>query len=297
MKRKEFGQLIASLRQDLGLTQAQLAELVDLENATLSNIERGAKRHIEPDSLYRLANALHLTSLERREFFLAACGLEQEKVVRQPGPNSRTKVFDAKRVLADLFGLMRQVYLPMNLGDCYGDLIAVNRALLDVVQIDAGSLKAMSQVTGGFNNLHYVYGTMLGQKTFGDDFSQSALVAIRSFREGSLRYRSKPRYRELMQEFRDPRRYPLFERYWRRVSSLDEDKETAGDPIQSQHPKYGTLSLMISSQVTITPYGELFLSYFLPMDAHTAVSLVSLIAETGQDVIQLLDWPEKNVLV
>jgi transcriptional regulator with XRE-family HTH domain len=297
MNRKEFGQLIASLRQDLGLTQAQLAELVDLENATLSNIERGAKRHIEPDSLYRLANALHLTSLERREFFLAACGLEQEKVVRQPGPNSRTKVFDAKKVLADLFGLMRQVYLPMNLGDCYGDLIAVNRALLDVVQIDADSLKAMSQVTGGFNNLHYVYGTMLGKKTFGNDFSQSALSAIRSFREGSLRYRSKPRYRELMQEFRDPRRYPLFERYWRRVSTLDEDKETAGDPIQSQHPKYGTLSLMISSQVTITPYGELFLSYFLPMDAHTAAGLVSLIAETGQDVIQLLDWPEKNVLV
>jgi len=297
MNRKEFGQLIASLRQDLGLTQAQLAEMVEMENATLSNIERGAKRHIEPESLYRLASALHLTSLERREFFLGACGLEQEKIVRQPGPNSRTRVFDAKMVLSDLFALMKQVYLPANLGDCYGDLIAVNRALLDVFQIDSDALKTMSQVTGGFNNLHYVYGTMLSQKAFGDDFSQSALDAIRAFREGSLRYRSKPRYQALMNEFRDQSRYPLFERYWRRVSTLDEDKETAGDPIQSQHPKYGTLSLMISSQVTITPYGELFLSYFLPMDAQTAASLVRLIAETGQDVIQLLDWPDKKVLV
>jgi transcriptional regulator with XRE-family HTH domain len=297
MNRKEFGQLIASLRQDLGLTQAQLAEQIDLENATLSNIERGAKRHIEPETLFRLANALQLTSLERREFFLGACGLEQEKIVRQPGPGSKTNVFDADKVLAELFDLMGQIYLPANLGDCYGDLIAVNKALLGVLHINTDALKSMSEAIGGFNNLHYVYGTLLGQQALGDEFSQSSLDAIRSFREGSLRYRSKPRYRELMQEFRDPQRYPLFERYWRRVSTLDEDKETAGDRLLSRHPKYGTLSLMISSRVTITPYGELFLSYFLPLDAHTASSLNSLVAETGQEVVPLLSWPDKKPLV
>jgi transcriptional regulator with XRE-family HTH domain len=297
VNRKEFGQLIASLRQDLGLTQAQLAEQIDLENATLSNIERGAKRHIEPETLFRLANALQLTSLERREFFLGACGLEQEKIVRQPGPGSKTKVFDADKVLAELFDQMGKIYLPANLGDCYGDLIAVNKALLGVLQIDADALKSMSEAIGGFNNLHYVYGSLLSQQALGNEFSQSALDAIRAFREGSLRYRSKPRYRELMREFRNPQRYPLFERYWRRVSTLDDDKESAGDRMQFQHPRYGTLSLMISSQVTVTPYGELFLSYFLPMDAHTATSLTSLVAETGQEVIPLLSWPEKKPLV
>jgi hypothetical protein len=42
---------------------------------------------------------------------------------------------------------------------------------------------------------------------------------------------------------------------------------------------------MISSRVTITLYGALFLSYFLPLDAHTAASPI---AETGQEVIPLV---------
>jgi transcriptional regulator with XRE-family HTH domain len=297
MNRKEFGQLIASLRQDMSLTQAQLAEQAELENATLSNIERGAKSHLEPETLFRLANALHLTSLERREFFLGACGLEQEKIVRQPGPNSKTSVFNERKTLEKLLRLMGQLYMPVHLGDCYGDIIAVNRSTLDVFQLDGSALKTMTRFSGGFNNLHYVYGTLQSQEIFGEEFSESALSTIRSFREGSLRYRSRPRYQALMKEFHNQANYPLFERYWRRVSTLDEDKEQGGDMIQSQHPKYGSLSLMISSSVTITPHGELFLSYFLPLDAHTAASLVSIIAETGQDVVQLLSWPEKKPLI
>jgi len=296
MNRKDFGQLIASLRLDMGLTQAQLAEQAELETATLSNIERGAKSHLEPETLFRLANVLHLTSLERREFFLGACGLEQEQIVRQPGPKSKTSVFDARKILKNLLQLMGQIYLPVHLGDCYGDIIAVNRATLDVFQLDDNALKAMTSFQGGFNNLHYMYGTLQGQQAFGNEYSQSALDAILAFREGSLRYRSRPRYQALMKEFNNPAHYPLFDRYWRRASTLDEDKETGGTPIQSQHPKYGALSLMISSTVTITPYGELFLSYFLPMNAETAASLIRAVAENGQEVIQLLSWPEKKPL-
>ena len=72
MNRKEFGELVATLRQDLGWTQFQLAEYSDLDEAVISQIERGVKKYFEPDLLFQLANTLQLTSLERHEFVLAA---------------------------------------------------------------------------------------------------------------------------------------------------------------------------------------------------------------------------------
>ena len=61
MKRKEFGQLLATLRQDLDWTQFELAEYADVDEAIISQIERGVKKHFEPNLLYCLANALQLT--------------------------------------------------------------------------------------------------------------------------------------------------------------------------------------------------------------------------------------------
>ena len=76
MNRKQFGELVATLRQDLGLTQFELAEYSELDDAVISQIERGVKKHFEPDLLFQLVNAFQLTTLERREFLLAASGLE-----------------------------------------------------------------------------------------------------------------------------------------------------------------------------------------------------------------------------
>src|ERR1051325_11756531 len=84
MNRKEFGQLLATLRQDLDLTQFELAEFADVDEAVISQMERGVKKHFEPELLFQLANALQLTTLERREFLLAASGLDQKYIVRQP---------------------------------------------------------------------------------------------------------------------------------------------------------------------------------------------------------------------
>ena len=68
MNRKEFGQLFATLRQDLDWTQFQLSEYADIDEPVISQIERGVKKFFEPELLFQLANALQLTTLERREF-------------------------------------------------------------------------------------------------------------------------------------------------------------------------------------------------------------------------------------
>ncbi len=105
MKRKEFGELVAALRQDLGWTQFQLAEYADLDEAVISQIERGVKKYFEPELLFQLANALQLTSLERHDFILAASGLDEGQIVRQPSAITATDVFHPTKILQRMVSL------------------------------------------------------------------------------------------------------------------------------------------------------------------------------------------------
>src|SRR5678816_4657390 len=99
MNRREFGQLLATLRQDLDWTQFELAEYAEVDEAVVSQIERGVKKHFEPELLFSLANTLQLTTLERREFLLAASGLDQRQIVRQPSAGMSTDVFNVRSCL------------------------------------------------------------------------------------------------------------------------------------------------------------------------------------------------------
>jgi len=97
MRRKEFGELVAALRQDLGWTQFQLAEYANVDVAVISQTERGVKKFFEPQLLFQLGNVFQLTTMERREFLLAASGLDQREMVRQPSAAMATDVFNAPR--------------------------------------------------------------------------------------------------------------------------------------------------------------------------------------------------------
>ena len=130
MERKEFGELVAALRQDLGWTQFELAEYSDVDEAVISQIERGVKRHFEPQLLFQLMKAFQLTTLERREFLLAASGLDQQQMVRQPSAAMSTDVFNVQIVLDKMIELTKQVRLPACLADVYGDVIAANHMIL-----------------------------------------------------------------------------------------------------------------------------------------------------------------------
>ena len=134
MNRKEFGELLSTLRQDLDLTQFNLSEYADLDEAVISQIERGVKKFFEPDLLFKLANALQLTTLERREFFLAASGLDQKQIVRQVSAATATDVFNVRRVLDKMIELTGHVRLPAYLCDVYSDVIATNQIVLSFLE-------------------------------------------------------------------------------------------------------------------------------------------------------------------
>lgn len=60
---RDVGRRIAERRAALGLTQGELAPLVGMTRASLSNIERGAQRFLV-NTLYDFASALNVTPPE-----------------------------------------------------------------------------------------------------------------------------------------------------------------------------------------------------------------------------------------
>lgn len=294
MKRKDFGELVAALRQDLGWTQFQLAEYADIDVAVISQIERGVKRHFEPELLFQLVNAFQLTTLERREFLLAASGLDQKQIVRQPSAAMSTDVFNVRRVLEKMIELTGQVRLPAFLSDVYGDVIAANNIILLFFKTPPEYLEQADKIPGGYNTVRFDFGKdLVARSHVIDHWDRYALYSMRTFRENSLRYRAQPYFKYLMKIFRNQNEYPLFERYWKMVSSVEQDKEASTDPFSYQHDEFGEIEYVSSSTVSITSFGELFLIHYLPLDQRTSQVFEQLAQEAGQDVRTFAPWPEK----
>lgn len=296
MNRKEFGELVAALRQDLGWTQFQLAEYAEIDEAVLSQIERGVKKYFEPELLFHLANALQLTTLERREFFLASSGLDDTQIVRQPSALTSTDVFDAKKLLEKLISLLGQVQFPAFLIDVYGDVIAANKSLLLFFKTPPAMIEQANSIPGGYNAMRLIFGReLVGRTHVIDNWDHYALNTVRAFRETSLRYRAKPYFKYLMKAFRNPNEYPFFERYWRMVSSMEQDKEVNMDYFHYSHNEFGHLKYISSSTVSITSFGELFLDQYLPLDIQTGLVFEQLSQHAGAGVLRLASWPEKTM--
>jgi transcriptional regulator with XRE-family HTH domain len=296
MKRKEFGELVATLRQDLGRTQFQLAESVGVDVAVISQIERGVKKFFEPELLFRLANEFQLTTMERRQFLLASTGLDQKQIVRQPSAAVTTDVFNVRTVLDKMVELTGRIRVPAFLTDVYGDVIAANNIIYAFFKPPSEFIAQASKIPGGYNTTRFNFGKdLVARETVIDSWDRFALNSMRTFRENSLRYRAKPYFKYLMKLFRDPHEYPLFDRYWKMVSSIEQDKEAAADYFSFQHAEFGEITYMASAMISITYFGELFLTHYLPLDQKTSEVFEELARQAGQRVTRFAPWPVKSM--
>ncbi len=294
MNRKEFGELVATLRQDLGWKQFQLAEYAEVDEAVVSQIERGVKKYFEPDLLFHLANALQLTTLERQEFVLAASGLDETQIVRQPSAVTATDVFDATKILERMIALTADIHLPAFLIDVYSDVVAANKIMLAFYNVPSSMLETAATVPGGYNTTRLNFGSdLVGRKHVADNWDNYALNSMRSFRENSLRYRAKPYFKYLMKNFRNPTAYPFFDRYWKLVSSTEQDKEMRVDYFSYRHKDLGPLKYIASMTTAVTSFGSLFLVQNLPLDEHTDDVFTQLKLKAGTGVVRFAPWPEK----
>lgn len=294
MNHEKFGELVSALRQDLSWTQFQLAKYSGQDVAVISQIERGVKRYLDPHLLFCLANAFQLTTLERHEFILAAMGLEERQTVHQPSQALAADVLDAEKICKRMIALTGQIRFPAYLIDVFGDLIAANYMMIAFYDVPASTIEGAARIPGGYNTIRLNFGRdSLSRSQVTDHWDSYALNAMRAFRESSLRYRAWPYFKYLMKIFRNPSDFPFFDRYWKLVSSTEQDKDVNLDNFCYQHKKFGLVNYISSTTVAPSSFGNLFLVQNLPLDEHTEYVFTQLKLEAGLGVVPLASWPEK----
>ena len=169
MNRKEFGQLIAALRKEHfdeegnRLTQAKLAErtqqrdpLTPLNETIIGKIERGERATLDDHTLLSLADTLELTMGERREFFLAATGLDDVQIV---AAHESTEA-----ILASVVQMLSDIQLPALLLDSYLDVIAANGILVKLYDANQLDLHSRMSRPAGLNLLNLIFSADLSMK-------------------------------------------------------------------------------------------------------------------------------------
>jgi transcriptional regulator with XRE-family HTH domain len=296
MNRKEFGILVAALRQDLGWTQFQLAEYGGLDLADISLIERGARKNLDPEGLVKLANAFQLTTVERKEFLFAATGIGNEHIVRQPSAGLSTDAVSAEKALAKMIDLLERLPVPAFLNDAFSDIVAANSIAQAFMQIPAEMIADAAGIPGGYNTMRAVFGKDMAVRShIVGNWDQYARTGMWTFRQTSLRYRAHPCFKYLLNAFRNPMEYPLFDRYWRMVSSVEVDQEADYQEFSYEHDTMGHLNYIATFITSLTTHGELVLVQYQPLSNRTKAIFDRLLAENGHGVLRVAPWPVKSM--
>jgi transcriptional regulator with XRE-family HTH domain len=292
MNHVEFGALVSSLREDIRWTQAELADRSGLGLALIHQVESGQRQGLLGDDLMvRLANALMLTTLERREFLIAASGLAELELLRPPIDGGPPRL-DISAYLRELGGHISHMPLPVYVTDSFCDVVLANYCALEYFKPPAELLSDTARVVGGFNEIHYVFhrDSSFRQLIGEQDWDRQALLNVRHFRRRTLRFRSKSYFSALMKQFLDTHSYPYFERYWRKVAFEIHDEPSI--PMVRTDPKWDRAFVQTESLLALTPYGELYLHQQLPHNQATAKSVEAMFEKAGEGYAQFAPLPD-----
>ncbi|MBI5945406.1 MAG: helix-turn-helix domain-containing protein [Chloroflexi bacterium] len=294
MNRFEFGTLVASLRQDMGWTQMELAERSGIDISAISNIERGERKTLLKDNiLLKLADGFHLTSMERMEFLFAASGVTEAEKVRKEEVHTKRQ-FNPTSFLKETGEHIACITLPVFITDAFCDILLANNCAIDFYGTPPELLEGAETIIGGYNEMRYVFAADSNfPDIIGDDsLERLALINARYFRRRTLRVRSKPYFARLLNEFLDNKKYPSFERCWRKI--LFEDFDDYALPIRRGEPDYDHSFISTETLFALTPYGELYLHQLLPLNQKTADRMKSISKKVGEGYELFAPFPDKR---
>ena len=297
MNRKEFGKLVAALRKSRPnshgqpTTQSQLAESTGISQQVLGNIERGGKVALEPEFLLSLARVLNLSTRERREFFLAAIGIQEDNIpANQP---------EASLVFDELFNSLAQIALPAFLVDAYDDIVAANNSILRLFEFSQDLISMAPTMPGGYNVIRFVFSKESRfNALLGKQHEKYLMQSIRFFRAISLPNRATPYYQYLLKSFQTDRKMALFNQYFQRdlVENQTDDFYFEGERFQMNYPALGELDFYSPPLSPIsTSKGNLYLITYIPASPATTQACALLATLSGLGARRLAPWPEKEI--
>lgn len=293
MDRKEFGKLIAALREEhiefsakgMGVwTQAKLAKEANLPEKAISQIEQGRKMNLDAQTMTQLAHALKLTAGERIELFAAAA-----EVGADPAYLLREQAAPALQTLIKLIGEIR---LPAFICDYYTNVLASNTLALATLHIPESLIQAAPTLSSGFNLLRVVFAAESPFRTLmGDQWTERAEGSLHYFRATTLRYRHTAHFRTILAELSE---LPAFRELWFTTQNYAEEFSPTWTTYTYQHPEFGQVSFIAHMSTTSTEHGALYLTTYLPCTKETTETFETFIRRHGQGVRRLAQWPQIN---
>ena len=293
MEHETFGKIVAALRKEHvnfanghNWSQQDLADELGLTQRIVSKIERGRQSRLDGEILRELATAFDLTSLERREFFAMANEITDSEMVRTDLCN--------EEVFAQVWTLLDDLCAPAFLIDPFADVVGVNRALLALHNISIAELQSIKTTATGVNNLALLLApdTPLRQ-VLGHGWRPIALANVQQWRAMTLRYRHTHRFRQL---FAALSAYPDFRMLW--VAGIDHERAIDDcSRLRSciyTHGVHGPVAYTVFTNTSLSAYGELHLSTFVPQDRVTA-ALFQGLADKNNHALSFAPWPNPSL--
>ena len=299
MNRKEFGKLIAALRKEHidedgnRLTQAKLAEKAlqrdpqtPLNEVIIGKIERGERALLDERTLLNLADTLELTMGERREFFLAATGLDNVQIYAgQTSP---------EEILASAMQMLADIQLPALLVDSYLDVVAANSILLQLYGTTQVDLYNRMGQPAGLNLLGFIFSPDFEPQRklmTRQQWNKFAVGNVIYFRRVTLQYRMTAYFSTLFSQLRRSRE---FRWYWEQVFYEEKLNFVGGESFQMGSPESGRFRYLTAPLVTLTPYGNLEIITHIPRNVETATAFHQMATAAPVVANQLSPWPEKT---
>ena len=294
MEHATFGKIVAALRREQinfsnghNWSQQDLADETRLTQRIVSKIERGRQAQLDGEVLQKLARAFNLTSLERREFFAMASDVNGSGIVR-------ADLCDDE-VFEQVWSLLKALCVPAFLTDPLGDIIGVNRSLLAFHNISMTKLHSMRSTAAGVNNLSLILSAQTPlREALGSAWQSIALANVQQWRVTTLRYRHTRRYEKL---FTALSMNPDFRMLW----VVGNDHERAMDDCSRlrsytyKHGVHGLVAYTVFVNISLSTFGELFLSAFVPQDDAT-VDLFKELASKNKNALSLAHWPNAELV-
>lgn len=291
MEHRTFGQVVAALRREQfdfasgnSWTQRQLAKETGLTVRIVGKIERGEQARLDAEILQGLAQAFQLTSFERREFFAMASEVADAALVRA--------ALGSEDVFTQVWALLDTLCAPAFLMDPFADLIGVNRALLAFHDLSLAQLKAARATAAGANNMVLLL-TPDGRlrQILGRGWRPIALANMQQWRAMTLRYRHTARFRQL---FSALSACPDFYGLWADSHEDGYDDYSRLRSYAYTHGAHGPVAYTVFTNTSLSAYGELYLSTFVPQDRVTTALFETLAGNSGQ-ALSLAPWPNPSL--
>jgi len=191
---------------------------------------------------------------------------------------------------------MENIHLPSLMLDPFGDLVAINTAILKMYNVDISIFQdsSVNQATK-FNIMRMCFSDEfdLQRRMMREAWPLFAHHSIISFRTISFRYRAHPYFRYLLPELK---KFKLFRSYWE-IAHYGEYPQYFGDStfFSAYDPKGGLIRSISSTIRAMTTHGELILYSFVPLNLKTANTFFEISKEESTKLYRLSPWPDKQI--